>query len=280
LRPLSQPVGDLVERVERATVHLARLRAHEDGTGEIREELGPQASLVVRGHDGDPPATQPDQPEGLRQGGVCSLADDHLDLRRAEQPVGLDVPAQSGEQRVPGRGEAGRVRHRRPADERHAGLRGEPQEVDQPAAHDLVQLRRDRGHDRQGGVLVPGAGQPRAADSHRQRGADHEAEVAPAGGRDRRRAPDGVELVERRAGVDACFGERLVERGERGHGVWVRRHATVVDRRRVLERGRHGGSQDVVLGADPVVDLLDLSSHSPSLASGGRAVIGNRSRSA
>ena len=65
----------VVERVERAGVHLAGLRAHQHRPLEVGQEVGAQPALVVGGHDDDPVAAEADQPERLRQRRVGALAD-------------------------------------------------------------------------------------------------------------------------------------------------------------------------------------------------------------
>ena len=94
-------------------VDLARLGTHQYRPVEVGQQIGAQTALVVGGNDDDPCPPEPDEAERLRQRRVGAVADDDLDLGRAEQTVGLDVPAEPGEQRVPGRGEARGVGDRR-----------------------------------------------------------------------------------------------------------------------------------------------------------------------
>ncbi len=52
--------------------------------------------------------------------------------RRSEEAVRLDVPTLLGQQRVPCRGEARRVRNGCTTDERHTGRGRESEDVDEP----------------------------------------------------------------------------------------------------------------------------------------------------
>ena len=86
-------LGDRRQRVERAGVEVAGLRAHDGGRRERRQRLGPHAPLPVHGHAHEAVAAEADEPERLDQRRMRLLADHDGDRRRAEQPVGLDVPA-------------------------------------------------------------------------------------------------------------------------------------------------------------------------------------------
>ena len=60
---LAQPIGDVVERIERAGVDLTGLGAHEHRAGDVGETVGPHPTLVVGRHDDDPPTSEADEPE-------------------------------------------------------------------------------------------------------------------------------------------------------------------------------------------------------------------------
>ncbi len=96
---------------------------------------------------------------------------------------------------VAGGGQGREVGHRGAGHEPDARAGGQAEQLDQPAAGDLLGDRGRRREDVQAGVLVPGRGQPVGAERGRQAAADHEAEVArarrwpPARGRRRRPAP-------------------------------------------------------------------------------------------
>jgi hypothetical protein len=158
--PLRQPIGDLVEGVERTGVHLAGLRTHQDGPVEIGQQVGPHPALVVGGHDRDALPSEPHEPERLRHRRMPTLTDHHIERRRTEHAPSLRIPAEAGEERVPAGCEARGVRHRRTGDERNGRLRREPQEVDQPALRHLVELGRHRRHHGKRGVLVPRTREP------------------------------------------------------------------------------------------------------------------------
>ena len=79
------------------------------------------ASATVRRHAHDPVAAQAEQPQRLEQRRMGLLAHDDRDRRRAEQAIGLDVPAGARQHDVARRRERGEVRHRRAGDERALG---------------------------------------------------------------------------------------------------------------------------------------------------------------
>ena len=252
-RPLREPVGDLVERIERTGVDLTGLRAHQHRGirmgQELRQETGAHPTLVIGRHDGHASPTEAHQPERLGERGMGVGADDHVDRGCAEQPVGLHVPAGPVQQRIPGRRQARRVRHRGARHEGHAARRREAEQIDQPARCDVVQLGGDRRHHRECGVLVPGVGQPGAAERHRIGGTDHEAEVARTGRPDGRRATDVGQQLQRFERIQAVVGEPLVEADERRHRLSCGRDSAVVDGRRVVERHlRRRTQQFEVLG--------------------------------
>ena len=103
------------------------------------------------------------------------VADDDLDLRRAEEAATLDVPA-GPQHRVPGRGQAGEVRHLRPRREADARVRRQPEQVERPPRRDLLGGGGRRRADLQAGHLVPGGHEPVGAEGDRQRPAGDEAE--------------------------------------------------------------------------------------------------------
>jgi hypothetical protein len=108
-------LGDLVELVEGPGVDVAGLGADQerpalwDRSQRLAERGGEHPPLAVARHPPHPVSAQPHELEGGIEGDVRLVARDHLDLRRAEEPAGLDVPAGAGEERVPGRGEADEI---------------------------------------------------------------------------------------------------------------------------------------------------------------------------
>ena len=166
------------------------------------------------------------------------LADHHRHLGRSEQTVVLHVPSERGQERVATGGQAGRVGDGRAGHEGHCGARRQTEQVDEPPAHDVVDRRRHRRHDRQRGVLVPRGGEPRGAEGDWQRAAGDEPEVASARRCDRAGAAELVEHPQRGGGRLAVLPERLGEAGERVEGAGVREHPPLLDRSGVRQRPR------------------------------------------
>ena len=127
-------LGDRRERIERAGVDVAGLRAHDRRGRERRQRVGAHAALAVDGDAHEAVAPEAGEPERLDQRRVCLLADHDRDRRRAEEAVGLDVPVLAREHRVSRGGERGEVRHRRPGDERARAAGGQPEEVAHPSS--------------------------------------------------------------------------------------------------------------------------------------------------
>ena len=124
------------------------------------------------------PIAEPEHPQPGEDRDVRVRADQDETRGRTVQAVRLHVPPRPAQDRVPGRGEPGEVRHgraRREADRRAAR---KAEQVDEPAARDGLDDRGSRrGHHRRR-VLVPDAGQPVRRDRGRQATADHEPEEA------------------------------------------------------------------------------------------------------
>ena len=108
------------------------------------ERVRPHRALPVGRHDLDRRAPEPQQPQRPPQRHVRLLAREHADRWRAAEALLLDVPAPSREQRVPRRRQAGHVRHLRAGREPDAGLRGQPQQLQQPRARHLLDDRGGR----------------------------------------------------------------------------------------------------------------------------------------
>ena len=139
-----QPVGNRVEGVEGAGVHLARLGAHEHRTVEVREQLGAQTALVVGRHDRDALAAEAHQAERFGQCRVRAGTHHDVDRRGAEQTVGLHVPTGAREQLVTGGGEACGVGDGGAAHEGDGGSGRQAEYVHQPARGEVVQGGGDR----------------------------------------------------------------------------------------------------------------------------------------
>src|SRR5918912_518868 len=95
------------------------------------------------------------------------------DGRSAEQPLLLDIPPASGEERMTGGRKAGDMRHLAASDEREASTGGEAQDIFQPEARNFFDDSRGRPAGVKRGVLVPGRGQPIGGQSGRQRPTDY-----------------------------------------------------------------------------------------------------------
>ena len=158
--------------------------------------LAPESEHLQRGMHGD-----------VRLG-----ADDDFDLRRAVEPARLDVPARALRECMAGGGERREVRRLAAGDEADTRSGGQAEELAQPAAGGLLGDGVRRRQDEETGVLVPGRGQPVDGDRHRQRAADHEAEVARAGGGDDARVGAARQVPEDRLGALARLRQSAAER--------------------------------------------------------------------
>jgi hypothetical protein len=138
-------VGDRVEAVERAGVHVAGLGGDDRGSLEPFE--GPaqrgdlEAVLVVARHLHRGALTEPEVAQGPGHGRVSAGLEHHVHLRGAGQPVRLDVPAHLPEHVVTGRREAGEVRHLPAGDEPDRAARRQADELDDPACRHLLDDR-------------------------------------------------------------------------------------------------------------------------------------------
>jgi hypothetical protein len=207
---------DLLERVERPGVDVARLGADDRGPAAGGQRRGERVSahppLAV---DVDPHgrvAPEAEQPQRVEHGRVRLGARDHAHRRRADQPARLDVPAGAREDGIARRRQRGGVRHLRARDEPDGGAGRQPEQLFRPAGDGLLGRRRRRRHHVQTGVLVPRRRQPVRADGRRQRAAGDEAEVARAGARDEPRLGRGRQRLDDRGGVLARVGQRPAQR--------------------------------------------------------------------
>src|SRR4029453_10597571 len=93
---LMRHVADLAKWVERAGVHVAGLRAHDDRTITppqlLAEQVRPHPALVVGGYDSDALAAEAEITQRELQADMPISPDHHLDRRSAEEPVAFDVP--------------------------------------------------------------------------------------------------------------------------------------------------------------------------------------------
>ena len=234
-----------------AGVHVAGLHADDrravDRAAARRRACGParppaRATTRLR--------PSPSMPSALSTREVRLVADDDRDRRRAEQAVGLDVPAGALEHRVARRGERREVRHVAPVTNAPRGSGGQAEHVEQPLERDLLEVRRAGRRRIEPGVLVPRAGQPVRRERRRQRAADHEAEEARAGHRHRRRAIRSRRAPRARAAASrdsSCSGTSSAEQA--ANGVGLGRYAALGQAREIrggaacgiLEQRFHGG---------------------------------------
>ncbi len=181
---LRRRVGDRVEVVARAGVHLAELGAHDRrpaAGGELgAQRVDEQPPLAVGGNLADAARAEPDEPERAAERPVPLRAGEHADRRRTDEPVALDVVADRAEDVVARGGERGRVRELASGHERERRVRRDPEQVLQPAAGDLLDDRRRGRRQREPGVLIPRRGEPVGGERSGQRTPDHEPEVPPA----------------------------------------------------------------------------------------------------
>ena len=115
--------ADLVDRVERAAVHVPRLRADDQRRVVARARArrasasGAHAPLLVGGNPLGRRVAEAQVAERDVDRRVPLLADHDAHGRRAVQAPGRDVPADVGEHAVPRRGERGEVGHHPAGDE-------------------------------------------------------------------------------------------------------------------------------------------------------------------
>jgi hypothetical protein len=92
---LTGRVGDLVEWIERAGVHLSRLRADDRrsfaSTQRFAQGSGAHPSLVVRRDDVG--RAEPEQAQSAIDSHVPLSADEHANARTAREPFARDIPA-------------------------------------------------------------------------------------------------------------------------------------------------------------------------------------------
>ena len=124
---------DLLDRVERSSIELAGLR---DGdcrsipTGDCVRECRRQHPAFGISRDADR-LVMPQPEELQRRKTRCVVADQQRDRRRAEQPVGLDVPVGPPQHRAPPRRKAHKVRDGGAGDEADRCLAWQVEQVEQ-----------------------------------------------------------------------------------------------------------------------------------------------------
>ena len=118
------------------------------------------------------------------------------DLRRALEPLLLDVPAGRPKDRVTGCRHGREVGHRRAADEPDRRPARETEQVHQPVGDDLLDDGSRRRPEIEPDVLVPDRGEPVGGERRRHRSADHEPEVARPAHRHQPAVDPGREVVD------------------------------------------------------------------------------------
>ena len=178
--------GELDEfgRVEGAGVDVAGLETDESGLGEGGKGVGTHAALGISRNADDAVAAEAEHGEGFEQGDVSFLADEDGEVGGGEEAEGFDIVAVGGEQRVAGGGKAGEVGHGGAADEGADGGGRDTEEIRDPAESDELEFDGGRGHDAEGGVLVPNGGELVGGEGGGKAAAGDEAEVAAGGGED------------------------------------------------------------------------------------------------
>ena len=188
----------------------------------------------------------PEEPERARHRHVALGSDDHPERRRTGEPSRGKIPAGTRVDRVPRRREAGDVRHLAAGDERERRVRGQPEELDHPAARERLE-RGGRGRRlREPGVLVPRRHEPVGRDRCGQRAADHEAEV-PAGAHRGDPGLEGRQLLDHLVASDGPSGHGRVEAAA-SRGTCARTDAAGVERLEVVGRDLRRAGEELALG--------------------------------
>ena len=210
-------LAGLTERVERPGVQLAGLQADDGGSIRVRverllEQRQADPARVVGGKRDDRVGADAEQPDRAVERLVAELRGEHPQAGRAGEAVALNVDTAVVEQALPGRREAGHVRHLAAGHERKRGRRRQPEELLQPCTAHLLDDRgcRRGGEDR--AVLIPGRCQPVRRDRRRQRAPDDPAEEAAAGRAEQAGVRALRELVQHLHRIDAVIGKGVRER--------------------------------------------------------------------
>ena len=93
-------INRIPNRIERSTVNVARLQAHDQWVAAgLRESacqrIKPDPTLIISRNGNAARLTEAKEPQGHLDGFVLFLADDHRHLRCAMQTVALNIPAHS-----------------------------------------------------------------------------------------------------------------------------------------------------------------------------------------
>jgi hypothetical protein len=210
-------VDDRADRVDGTGVDVARLSAH-DHRPALRgqcaaQRVHPHSALVVGLDHDDRVGAEAEEPERPVDGVVPVGAREDAERWRAGETAFLDVPAGAAQHLVPGGGERGEVGHLRAGDEPDGRVPRQAEEVEQPAAGDLLDRGGGRAHRVEAGVLVPGGGEPVGGERGGRDAADHETEVPAAAGGDQSGRGRGRERGDHVGGRCGRLRNRAAERG-------------------------------------------------------------------
>ena len=248
---------DLLERIARSGVHVAELGTDDGrprGPGDrFAQRVGPHPSLPVHRHRTHAGGAHPEEAQRREDRHVRLGADDHLDLRSAEQAALLDVPTRAPQHGVACRREAGGVRHLAAGDEADARRGRETEQTQQPAGGHVLDHRRGRTEDVEASVLIPDRREPIGADGGGEAAADNEPEVARPARRDDAGVGGARQLGDDLPGVHALFGQRATQ--GRGHlgGCRARPDGARGDAGEVAPRKIGGDGERVRSGHDMIV---------------------------
>jgi len=226
--------------VEGAGVHVAALDRHDGrtrpGTQGVREQVRTHPVLVVARDQDRGPLPQPEEAQRAQDRGVRTLLDDDAHRRCAEQPVRLGVPAGRAQHLVPGRGQAGEVRHLTARHEADRGCRWQTQQVDQPLGGDLFSDSHAGRRREQPRVLVPRRDQQLGTPGRRVQATDDETEEPTAGVRGDVRAEITDQVGHDLRRLQTLIWQPVVERSPDLGVLALRIHPTLRQRPQVAQR--------------------------------------------
>ncbi len=150
---------DLRDRIERAGIHVPRLRADDAEARRRSQRRGKfrraHAALLVGRDALQPLRAEAQHPKRGEDRVVRLVAHDDVNRWRAEQPLRVHIPAGVGEQMLTRRRQTREVRHLAAGDESHAPRGRQPGEIAEPRRGDLFDDRHDRRQRVDAAVLIP-----------------------------------------------------------------------------------------------------------------------------
>ncbi len=228
---LAGDFANFADGIESAGIHVADLRAEDDGCGggievkglgggggDMRDIRGDHAALPIDGDAADLRGAEAEDGERFGHGDVNFVTDKDGNRRRAEEALALEVPAGVAQDLCARGGEGGDVGHLCAGGEAAAAGGGQAENFKEPAEDDVFEIGGDRRKIEERGVLIPGDGDPVGGDGDRERAAEDAAEVASAGGGDGAGAAELLKQGEGFVGVEAASGEWTGQFGEIGEG--------------------------------------------------------------